>query len=237
MEPSLPSADLLKLQSDWLADARSRLLRNAEIAKRKRVLDLGSGYGFVIPELRRRCSGRIVGLDRSLQALSTYIANIPVVCAEAARLPFLNYTFDLIFSQNVMLWAKRTTEVVREVHRVLSHDGSWVMLEPDFGGLIEYPPEVETVDLWLTALHRAGADPFIGRKLPPMLNAAGYMVRVELLPRLFSSRSERFDFLEGLPLTEEEAKILGDIKTISDEINPAQQVAHLPYFLIIADRA
>ena len=237
MDASLPSADLLKLQSDWLADARSRILRNAEIAKRKRVLDLGAGYGLVIRELKRRCAGNVFALDRSLQALSSFVADVPVVCADAARLPFLNHTLDLVFSQNVLLWTKRTTEIIREVLRVLMPNGTWVLLEPDYGGLMEYPPELETVDIWLSALHRAGADPFVGRKLPTLLSAAGFMVRVELLPRLFSPRRERFDFLAELSLTQEEKKTLDEIKGISQEINPAQQIAHLPYFLIIADRS
>ena len=234
---SLPSAELLKLQSDWLADARSRILRNAEIAKRKQVLDLGAGYGFVIPELRRRCAGKVFALDRSLQALSSFIANVPVACGDATRLPFLHRTFDLVFSQNVLLWTQRITEVIGEVRRILVSGGSWVLLEPDYGGLVEYPPEIETMHLWLSALHRSGADPFVGRKLPPMLDAAGFMVRVELLPRLYASRPERFEFLAGLPLTSQERKALEEVKRISEEINPAQQVAHLPYFLIIADRS
>ena len=57
----------------------------------------------------------------------------------------------------------------------------------------------------------------------------------ELLPRLALPQRERFDFLEELPLTPQEKQILREIREISQEINPAQQVAHLPYFLIIAD--
>src|SRR5215471_14554917 len=109
-DPSLPSADLLKMQADWLADARARLLRNAEIGKRNRVLDLGCGYGLVIPELKRRSNGNVIGLDRSLYALSSFIADVPVICADAAKLPFCTHTYDLVFSQNVLLLAGRLNE-------------------------------------------------------------------------------------------------------------------------------
>jgi len=134
-----------------------------------------------------------------------------------------------------MLWVKPVREVALEVSRVLTRSGTWILLEPDYGGLMEYPHELETRDLWIQVLHRVGADPVIGRKLPPLLSSLGFMVRVELLPRLAMPHSSRFDFLEELPLTAQEKKTLQEMRAIADEINPAQQVAHLPYFLIIAD--
>lgn len=236
IDESLPSADLLKIQADWLADARARLLRNAEIAKRKRVLDLGCGYGLVVPELKRRTDGMVVGLDRALFALSSFIADTPVVCADAVGLPFPTHTFDLVFSQCVLMWARKITEIAREVHRIMTRDGAWVLFEPDYGGMMEYPSELQTSDIWVRALHRAGADPYIGRKLPGILSAAGFMVRVELLPRLFFPKNARFDFLEEMNLTPEEIRHVHQMRDIADEINPTQQVAHLPYFLIVADR-
>ena len=237
MTASLPPPDLLKLQSDWLADARARILRNAEIAKRSRVLDLGSGYGFVIPELKRRAAGPVIALDVSLRALTSFFADTPVVCADSAYLPFPNRSFDLVFSQNVLMWTARTGETIREVSRILSKNGTWVLFEPDYGGMMEYPSELETRHLWIQALNRAGADPVIGRKLPALLSAAGFMLRVELLPRLFFPHPARFEFLAGLPLEKDEKEELQEIKKLSTEIVASQQVAHLPYYLIIADRS
>lgn len=235
MNPALPSADLLKMQANWLADARSRILRNAEIARRTRVLDLGAGFGFMAPELKRRAGGTVIALDQSLQALCSFMTEVPVVCGDAVRLPFHNRTFDLIFSQNVMLWVKPLRDAVLEVSRVLTRGGTWILMEPDYGGLMEYPHELETRDLWIQVLHRVGADPVIGRKLPGLLSSLGFMVRVELLPRLAMPNTSRFDFLEELPLTPQEKQTLREMREMSEEINPAQQVAHLPYFLIIAD--
>ena len=42
-DPSLPPAALLHQQAEWLAPARSRLLRRAHIARCRHVLDLGCG--------------------------------------------------------------------------------------------------------------------------------------------------------------------------------------------------
>ncbi|HSP07300.1 MAG TPA: methyltransferase domain-containing protein [Acidobacteriota bacterium] len=237
MNPSLPSADLLKLQAVWLADARQRILRNAEFSRRKRVLDLGAGYGLISAELKRRSAGTVIAMDRSVQALSSFFADVPVVCADAGNLPFRNRSFDFVFSQNVLMWTGRLEQVLREVARIMQPNGTWVLFEPDYGGMMEYPYEIETHDLWIQALHRAGADPVIGRKLPAMLSAAGWMVRVELLPRLLIPQPSRFDVLEELPLTEEQKGRLKEIRSIAEEIGPAGQLAHLPYFLIIADRS
>jgi ubiquinone/menaquinone biosynthesis C-methylase UbiE len=236
MNPSLPPADLLKLQAAWLADARSRILRNAEIAQRRRILDLGAGYGLVSVELKRRTEGKVIAMDNSMQALSSFFADVPVVCGDATQLPFPNRSFDLVFSQNVLMWTGRVEQVLREVARILEANGSWVLFEPDYGGMMEYPHETETRDIWIHVLHRHGADPVIGRKLPAMLAANGWMVRVELLPRLMSSHPSRFDFLQELPLNDEEKHALAEIRAVSEQISPAQQIAHLPYFLIIADR-
>jgi SAM-dependent methyltransferase len=237
MDPSLPSAELLKLQAGWLAEARMRVLRNAEIGRRTSVLDLGAGHGLISAELKRRCSGNVIAMDLSLQALSSFFADVPVVCADAAQLPFPNRAFDLVFSQNLLLWTGRLEQVLREVARITQANGTWVLFEPDYGGMMEYPHELETRDIWIHALNRAGADPVIGRKLPAMLAAAGWMVRVELLPRLEMPRAARFDFLEELPLTEEERRAVAEIRDLSEDIKPSQQVAHLPYFIVIADRS
>jgi len=55
---------LLAAQAEWLAPARARLLRRVGVARRRRILDLGAGYGAVTGELVRRGGGLVVALDR-----------------------------------------------------------------------------------------------------------------------------------------------------------------------------
>jgi SAM-dependent methyltransferase len=219
---------LLQLQADWLSEARARILRLAEIATRKRVLDLGAGYGIITSELRRRTSGIVIALDPIMEA----IRNIerPVVAGDASRLPFLSGSFDLIFSQNVLMWIRESQKAVAEVFRILDTKGVWVSFEPDYGGMIEFPDE--TRNIWLDALVRSGADPLIGRRLPSLLEVAGFRLRIELLPRLMPASAERFDFLQELPLTDEERAEMDRLKALSD----AHSISHLPYFLIIAEK-
>ncbi len=255
---SLPTPELLRLQAEWLFEARSRILRNVGIAHRRSVLDLGAGYGIITSELQRRTSGRVIALDRSLQALkkidlwdghpcppgelsSREVAGAEAcptdrVCAHAQQLPFRPATFDLVFSQNVLLWLREMRDVIAGVHRLLQHQGIWVLFEADYGGMIEYPPQIETAHLWIAALQRAGADPYIARSIPSALSAAGFSVRTELLPRMMSPQMERFDFLAGLDLTEQEKQHLAGVRAACEKLSPEQQTVHLPFFLIIAER-
>ena len=234
MSVELPSRRLLQMQAEWLSGARTRILRLAEIARRKSVLDLGAGYGIITSELRRRTSGFVIALDSALPALESLQ---PCVCAVASALPFQDNSFDLVFSQNVMLWIRECDPVIQSVQRVLAEGGAWVLIEPDYGAIIEYPVVLDTSAIWISALKRAGANPHIGRTLPVLLRTAGFKVRTELLPRLEDPDPLRFEFLSELELSESERIQLQRIREHSGQLNPAHQISHLPYFLIIAERA
>jgi len=227
----IPNRKLLQLQADWLADARARILRKAEIGRRKRVLDLGCGYGIITPELQRRSAGMAVALDCELDVLPRTNSSI---CGDATNLPFLQESFDLVFSQNVLMWIRSITEVVESVHHVMTKDGVWVIFEPDYGGMMEFPEKTAIRDLWLGVLPRMTADPMIGRKLPVVLSTRGFKVETELLPHLLPPDFARFDFLSDLPLTETELQKLESACRASATIESAKQLCHLPYFLILA---
>jgi ubiquinone/menaquinone biosynthesis C-methylase UbiE len=227
------SRELLQLQAEWLSDARSRILRLAEIGRRQSVLDLGCGCGVISQELQQRCRGSVIALDLQFEVLRN-LKN--AINGDANHLPFKNQSFDLIFTQNVFLWIPQFQNVIQQIHRLLTPAGVYVGIEPDFGGMIEYPAEIESQFLWINGLLRAGADPFIGRKLSAFLKSQHWSIRIELLPRLSPPSADRFKFLEDLPLTSEEQRTLGQITTRSSDIPLENQIVHLPYFLILAER-
>src|ERR1700758_5007087 len=101
------------------------MLRLAEIAQRNRVLDLGAGYGIITAELRRRTSGTVIALDHSKAAVSEIPP--PAVCGDASELPFCADSFDLVFSQNLLLWISSVESVIEEVRRILHTNGVWVL--------------------------------------------------------------------------------------------------------------
>lgn len=236
MSVALPPAELLQQQADWLAPARSRLLRRVAIAHRHSVLDLGAGRGAVTAELVRRSSGQVIACDRALGALHTHeqdFAAAQRVCSDARGLPFAAATFDLVFCQCVLMWVADPARAVAEIRRVLQPGGAFVALEPDYGGMIEHPPAIATRDLWLAALKRAGARPYIGRMLPTLLAVQGFNVRVDLLPELHPPACARFDLLRGLPLTRQERTRLQRIEQHDATLSADwSRIAHLPFLLI-----
>jgi SAM-dependent methyltransferase len=254
--PNLPPPELLQQQAAWLAPARSRLLRRVDIARRKRVLDLACGPGAVTEELVRRCGGKVVALDCSQNALSgrpeglsqfssrkwdcpscrkrqDRFAGSTPIRAKAEQLPLADESFDLVFCQFALLWLD-VPATIREIRRILSPGGVLAAIEPDYGGLIEHPPEIACRDLWIAGLVRAGADPLVGRKLPSLLAAAGFEVRVDLPDQLLPPSSLRFDLLRGLPLSEEERASLERVEQADAALGPSPRVAHLPMFFVMA---
>lgn len=235
--PSLPAHSLLQQQAAWLAPARARLLRRARIAGRRRVLELACGYGDATAELVRRCGGRVVALDRNRMALieaAEALRDARRVCADAQRLPFPDASFDLVFCQFALLWLDAPA-AASEARRVLRPGGVLIAIEPDYGGMIEHPPQIAARELWLSAIARAGGDPAIGRRLPGILSAAGFRIRVDLLDRLEPPSPARWEFLRGLPLEPQELSALQQSQS-ADPAAAGQAVVHLPVFLITADR-
>lgn len=201
------------------------------------MLDLGTGYGAVVPELVRRSRGPVVGLDRVYHALAEGqdFRGAERVTGDAVTLPFAAGAFDLVFVQLTLLWVTPLASAITEVARVLRPAGALVALEPDYGGMIEYPPEIASRELWVKGLERAGADPAVGRKLPGLLARAGFEVRVSLFDTLFEPSPERFAFLDDLPLSDNERAHLNRVEHVGRALSGAwSQVAHLPFMLVAA---
>jgi SAM-dependent methyltransferase len=235
--PALPPRALLAEQAAWLAPARSRLFRRIAIAHRTCVLDLGAGYGTVTAELARRSNGRTIALDINLNSLCEINdRQIHPTNADGRSLPFPDNTFDLIFCQCTLMWINPLKTAVREITRTLQPGGVLVALEPDYGGLIEHPPQLATRALWLAALQSAGADPLTGRKLPSILAHHNLTMRINLLDQLQPPSHLRFNFLRGLPLTPDQQQQLTHIENEAAAILTAHQMAHLPFFLITAEK-
>ena len=235
-DASLPTHELLEAQAEWLAPARARLLRRIHVARRRRVLELGCGSGAVTGELVRRSGGRVIAVDRSADALQMDAAPFSGafrVCADGTCLPFSAGSFDLVFCQFALVWMDAAATAA-EVYRVLQPGGVWIDLEPDYEAMIEYPAEVATRSVWLSAIARCGGDPQVGRKLPGLLRAAGFSVRIDLPERLDPPSPLRLEFLRQLPLSESECKTLEDAEAQS--VAARDILAHLPVFLLTATK-
>ena len=229
---SLPSRELAREQSQWLRGARSRLFRQANITRRKKILELGAGWGDVSMELADRSGTEVLALDRCEYALQNIDhAMVQTLCGDAHAIPLDDDSVDLVVTQFAFLWFHDPSTVVGEIGRILKADGAVACIEPDFGGLMEYPDSVAIGDVWLKALLRNHAHPHIGRRLPGLFSAAGFRVDTMLLDRLVRPLPQRFKLLSELSLTEKEA---ARVQTATQNAS-SRDIVHLPHFLLIAE--
>jgi len=235
--PDLPTAAQSQQLSQWLAGPRSRALRRAGIGHRRRVLEVGAGHYVVTSELARRCRGRVTALDRRADVLAGQsFAEVNFVAGDALQLPFPDSSFDLVFFQNTLLWIADLETAIAESWRALQSGGVLVALEPDYGGMMEYP-DWGIRELWISGLSQAGGDPLVGRKLPGLCEAVGFQVWVELAHIPQPAQAESLRLLDDLPLTDNQRQIAQNIREYIESASQDWAVfLHLPYFLIVATR-
>ncbi|MBQ6414455.1 class I SAM-dependent methyltransferase [Candidatus Saccharibacteria bacterium] len=104
-----------------------------------RILDIGTGNGYVLKELIRRnhdLALEFYGVDNSAEMVKAASEELgdyaDIVRGSAERLPFRDETFEVVTAKNV------TRINMREVYRVLKHGGVFVFREYGTGkGLCE----------------------------------------------------------------------------------------------------
>ena len=231
----LPSYELCSRQADWLRGARSRLLRRAGIERCDRLLEIGAGWGIVANELCTRSGSPVFALDRRPKPESVCLHDqVDWLVGQAEQLPIADNSVDLVFAQFTFLWLD-APRAIAEVVRVLAPGGFVAVIEPDYGGLMECPEETITRPLWIAALQRAGADPFIGRKLPRWFAAAGLRVETRFPDRYETAEPSRLDFLTELPLSQEETRQVTTIQAWLNA-NPRQGISHLPLWMVLGEK-
>ena len=173
------------LQAGWTASLRSYLFERHGIAAARRVLDCGSGTGALEAGggLGAGFQGWLVGLDidsTNLAYAKSLAPDATWVQGDGLRLPFAAQSYDLVFCHFFLLWVADPLQALRELRRVTRPGGSVIALaEPDYGGRIDFPPELETLAGWQQAsLRRQGANPLLGRRLAWLFHQAG-MEQVE----------------------------------------------------------
>jgi SAM-dependent methyltransferase len=113
-----------ELWAPTLRIAGRRLLREFTSRPANRILDIATGVGALLPELRAAFpSARIIGVDRSAGMLALVPSEFPVAVMDACRLGIAPTSVDLVVLAFVLFHLQEPEAALREAGRVLTTEG------------------------------------------------------------------------------------------------------------------
>jgi len=195
----------LRRQAGWLSESWLWLLRTKVLSglpRRPKALDAGCGPGYVMELFGKEMVIEGVDIDPDMVEMCR-VKGLNVTKADAAALPFDDGHFDIAYCSFLLLWARDPVTILRELQRVSK---SWVLClaEPDYGGRIDHPAELEGIkDILAEGIRREGGDPFFGRKLRAIFQESGLEAEIGVHPgvwdlgRLKEESSEEWRWIDG----------------------------------------
>jgi SAM-dependent methyltransferase len=208
--------DRLRRQSGELRSHSAALLDRAGIQPGWSAIDLGCGPSGVIDLLAERVGpdGRVTALDFNPAnvalarefAAERGLVNAEIAEGDARQTGLPSASFDVVHARTLLINVPDPDAVVAEMARLVRPGGWVVIMEPDVGASLCYPPHPAWDRLWeifVDASHSDGADPFMGRRLPDLMERAGLTgigveAKADIYPAGHSRRSLRPDLVRSL---------------------------------------
>jgi len=167
-----------------MASQRAEFLRALDPKSGQRVLDVGSGPGFVADAIAAAVGSRgaVHGVDISeplLAVARTHCAHQPWVefhRADATQLPFPEQHFDAVISTQVLEYVRDVDLALAEFHRVIRKGGRTVIVDTDWDSIVWYSPNRDRMSRVLSAWEQHAADSYLPRTMSNRLRHAGFQV-------------------------------------------------------------
>jgi SAM-dependent methyltransferase len=152
------------------------------------VLEAGCGVGAQTAILTRRSpEAEFTSIDMSRESVlqacklngGLHTSKVRFLQSNIYNLPFADSCFDHVFICFVLEHLENPLKALSEIKRVLKSGGSVTAIEGDHNSFIWQPETPESHLVWESLIKiqsGLGQDPLIGRRLYPLLKAAGFDV-------------------------------------------------------------
>jgi SAM-dependent methyltransferase len=169
----------------------------------ERVLDIGSGPGFLAAEIAAEVgpTGRVYGIDPSETMLARARrrdATVEYGIGDALALPFPDEHFDVAVCTQVYEYVEDIAAALSEARRVLRAGGRLLVLDTDWDSIVWHSGDRERMQRVLAAWNEHLADPYLPRRLPGLLRAAGLHPRKSAIIPILNVGADRDTFSAGM---------------------------------------
>ena len=175
------------------------------------VLEVGCGVGAQTVQLARASpQARITSIDASAESLAQAerrareagVGNVIFERADLYELPYPRAHFDHLFVCFVLEHLARPLDALKALTSRLRPGGTLTVIEGDHGSAFFHPKSQEAqrvIDCLVELQARAKGDALIGRRLHPLLRAAG-LTEVSVSPRFVYADATRPAWVKGFTL-------------------------------------
>jgi len=173
---------------------REQFLRAVNPQPGERVLDIGSGPGFLALSIAEKTgsTGVVRGIDVSkpmIELARDYCADQPWTDfsqADATNLPFPDNSFDAAVSTQVLEYVRDVDRALAEMYRVVRPAGRVVIVDTDWDSIVWHSSDRELMNRVLAAWEEHAADPYLPRTLVDKLIRAGFCMESQEVIPLFN---------------------------------------------------
>lgn len=169
-----------------VVEQRAQVLAALALQPGERVLDIGSGPGFLAVQMAAAvgAAGQVEGVDPSDSMLALAAArDLPAGAAPPRyrrgtvdALPLPDAGVDVAVTTQVLEYVADIPRALAEIHRVLRPGGRLLVLDTDWDSVVWHSRDPERMARVLTAWEAHLADPHLPRRLGPELRRAGFDV-------------------------------------------------------------
>lgn len=184
---------LLEMESQRRSPAavakRSRVMELLQPAPGERILDIGCGSGAFCRELAPRIApgGSVVGIDHAPAAVDVALrlsaledrSVLTFAEADGHDLPFADASFDAAVCISVLGFCENPERVLAEARRVLRPGGRFLAVNSDEDTRVYNGHDRELGRRMARVIADRALDPWLGRRLAPMLTAVGFHLQHE----------------------------------------------------------